>query len=148
MSYPAFSLSIHLWRRISSRSAKNSLYNTEFFTSSEPCPFGGSSRFVLNSLSIILSRSQVKTAVLIGLRTNSGRSLHRPSQLVRNGKEDGRNGAFWVFENHRHTSVSRFASGNIAGNFSEPRNAHTRCFPPAAAGTQNVISLAIAKRQH
>jgi len=32
MSYPTFSLSIHLWRRISSRSATNSLYSVEFFT--------------------------------------------------------------------------------------------------------------------
>src|ERR1700733_2380049 len=45
MSYPAFSLSIHLWRRISSRSAKNSLYKTEFLTSSEASSFGGSIRF-------------------------------------------------------------------------------------------------------
>src|ERR1700741_1805746 len=47
MSYPAFSLSIHLCLRISSRSAKNSLYNTEFLTSSEASSFGGSIDLVI-----------------------------------------------------------------------------------------------------
>jgi hypothetical protein len=38
MSYPAFSLSIHLCRRISLRSARNSLYRVELFTNSVETP--------------------------------------------------------------------------------------------------------------
>ena len=38
MSFPAFSLSIHLCFRISSRSARNSLYKTEFLTNSACAP--------------------------------------------------------------------------------------------------------------
>src|SRR5260370_33371109 len=96
MSYPAFSFSIHLWRRISSRSAKNSLYKTEFFTSSEASSFGGSIRFVLSSLSPILSRSQIKTAVLSGLHKNAGSFHHGPAQRVLQGKNNDRSDTVWA----------------------------------------------------